>query len=65
MTYLCAFCGKPVSPSAKTTLRSIEGWEEKRTQGGAHMIHLRHETGRYAHVKCVEERKPRRTRVIP
>ena len=50
----CHFCGKPVDPDGRSTYRSIEGWEGRRSKGGANTITLRQETGRYAHSSCVQ-----------
>jgi hypothetical protein len=63
---VCFFCKGLVDPDARSTYRSIKGWEGKRSKGGANTIALREETGEYAHSACVSlERSDRRQHVIP
>lgn len=59
---VCEFCGEAATPGAPDVLYAISGWEELRTHaGGANMIHLRNRLGPVAHLKCVEDAKPRRS----
>jgi hypothetical protein len=58
--FLCEFCFNPVDPLAPDTLHSVKGWEKPRKQGGTNTIHLRQETGKFAHDECVNARKVRR-----
>lgn len=60
---VCEFCGDEVIPGAADVLYAVSGWEEIREQGGANMIHLRARLDKYAHLKCVEDAKPRRAAV--
>jgi hypothetical protein len=63
---ICALgCGRPVDPDARSTYRSISGWEGKRLKGGANAIALREETGRFAHLHCVQRETSNRKRNIP
>jgi hypothetical protein len=55
----CVFCGEEAIPGRPDVLYAISGFEEPRTEGGANMIHLRHRMGPVAHLKCVDEAKPR------
>jgi hypothetical protein len=59
---VCEFCGDPAEPGAPGVLYAISGFEEIREQGGANMIHLRNRLGPVAHLKCVEDAKPRQLR---
>lgn len=57
---VCEFCGQEAVPGRADVVYSISGWEELRVQGGANMIHLRKRLGPVAHLRCVDEAKPRR-----
>lgn len=57
METLCSMCGNPVNPKSKNTMQRVQGWEKKRSQGGANQIILREVLPEFAHVDCVDARK--------
>jgi hypothetical protein len=49
----CCYCGKP----ADDHFREVNGWEVRRSGGGANQIVGRTETGRYACSVCIRQIK--------
>jgi len=53
----CTFCGQEVDPGGRGVYRRVRGWERKRDQGGANVIHLREELDEFACSSCVDRLK--------
>lgn len=58
MKVLCSVgCGTEIETTARSTFHRVDGWEQKRDQGGANMIHARQPLGQYACTPCVKRLK--------
>lgn len=54
---ICIVCEQPVIVTdPRGWLRSIAGWEEPRSGGGANKIIERELTGRFVHARCLRDR---------
>lgn len=53
MTLTCALCGDPVT-NPENHFRKVEGWEQRREQGGTNALRLREPKDSYAHSWCVD-----------
>lgn len=49
----CAVCGEPVLPHSHDVLRKVQGWVERRSQGGTNALRGRVELHEYAHRGCI------------
>jgi hypothetical protein len=51
---VCHLCKKPIESSDRVYFE-VTGFERPRTQGGTNALRLREQTGRVAHVECVDK----------
>jgi hypothetical protein len=57
MNVFCALCGEQIDTNSRLVFRKVTGWEQKRSQGGANVIHLREEIDVWACDTCINRRK--------
>lgn len=53
----CSFCTDELDTRALGVFRLYFGWAEKRAQGGTNTIALAQPRDRWAHKRCVDERR--------
>lgn len=53
----CPFCNEVVDLKSSSVYQKVQGWEKRRTQGGANQITLREPLPELAHGLCIDERK--------
>lgn len=51
----CEKCGNECSTESKNVARQVKGWVPNRAQGGPNQIRFSVNTGRYAHIACLDE----------
>jgi hypothetical protein len=51
--YICPFCQQPVDLGNPHNWQRVQGWEQKRRQGGTNALALRETKQEWAHPACV------------
>jgi hypothetical protein len=54
----CVICNSAINPGRREVYQEVTGFVRKRKGGGANQIRRQKETGRWAHVECVERVAP-------